>query len=128
MNNGIFIGRLTRDAILRNTTATMPDGSPVKALNATIATNTRRVGKDVLTDYVEFTLWRKQAEALAPYLKKRKRIMVSGDVHANSYTTADGRPGINLKIGTVKEIELLDDGRPQEATEEVVDDGIPFEE
>ncbi|MDU9391891.1 single-stranded DNA-binding protein [Pseudomonas sp. zfem002] len=87
------IGRLGRDAELRYT----PNGDPV--CNLAIACEYGRKGQDNKrpTQWVDATLWGKQAEAMAPYLLKGQQLHFTiDDAHVETYTKGDNSQGVKL--------------------------------
>lgn len=87
------IGRIGRDAELRYT----PSGDPV--INLAIACEYGRKGQDGKrpTQWVDATLWGKQAEALAPYLLKGQQVHFTiDDAHVETFQKNDGSAGHKL--------------------------------
>ncbi|MFJ3486626.1 single-stranded DNA-binding protein [Pseudomonas sp. NPDC090202] len=87
------IGRLGRDAELRYT----PSGDAV--CNLAIACEYGRKGQDGKrpTQWVDATLWGKQAEAMAPYLLKGQQLHFTiDDAHVETFDKSDGSLGIKL--------------------------------
>lgn len=87
------IGRLGRDAELRYT----PSGDPV--CNLALACEYGRKGQDGKrpTQWIDATLWGKQAEAMAPYLLKGQQLHFTiDDAHVETYTKGDGAQGTKL--------------------------------
>jgi single-strand DNA-binding protein len=66
------------------------------------------------TTWFRVSVWRKQAEGIAPYLKKGRQVMVSGRVSARGYVGADGSPRASLEV-TADTIKLLGGPRGEEA-------------
>lgn len=87
------IGRIGRDAELRFT----PNGDPV--CNLAIACEYGRKGQDGKrpTQWVDATIWGKQAEAMAPYLLKGQQVHFTiDDAHVETYTKGDSSQGVKL--------------------------------
>ncbi|SEP58598.1 single-strand DNA-binding protein [Pseudomonas sp. NFACC02] len=87
------IGRLGRDAELRYTAA----GDAV--CNLPLACEYGRKGQDGKrpTQWVDATLWGKQAEAMAPYLLKGQQLHFTiDDAHVETFDKADGSKGVKL--------------------------------
>src|SRR5690606_20848301 len=58
------------------------------------------------TQWVEASIWRQRAEALAPYLLKGTRLsVVVDDVHVETFQKNDGTQGVKL-VGVVSTIEF----------------------
>lgn len=97
----IDVGRIGRDAEVRFT----PSGDAVA--NLAIACDYGRKGPDGKrpTQWVDATLWGKQAEALAPYLIKGQQVYFQmEDAHIETYDKTGGGQGIKLtgRIGVLK--------------------------
>jgi len=95
------IGRLGRDAELRYT----PNGDAV--CNLALACEYGRKGQDGKrpTQWIDATLWGKQAEAMAPYLLKGQQLHFTiDDAHVETYSKGDGSQGIKLtgRVITIK--------------------------
>lgn len=104
------IGRIGRDAELRYT----PSGDPV--CNLAIACEYGRKGNDGKrpTQWVDATLWGKQAEAMAQYLVKGQQVHFTiDDAHVETYTKSDNSQGVKL-TGRVIIIKFAG-GPPQQA-------------
>lgn len=87
------IGRLGRDAELRYT----PDGNAV--CNLALACEYGRKGQDGKrpTQWVDATLWGKQAEAMAQYLVKGQQVHFTiDDAHVEVFTKSDQTQGVKL--------------------------------
>ncbi|TWI48033.1 single-strand DNA-binding protein [Pseudomonas duriflava] len=130
----IDVGRIGRDSELRYT----PSGDAV--LNLAIACDYGRKGNDGKrpTQWVDATLWGKQAEALAPYLPKGQQVyFVADDAHVEMFTKGDGSQGVKL-TGRISQIKLVGSApqgqqakpaqQPALTTQsyEDFDDSIPF--
>lgn len=95
-NKTILAGNLTRDPELRYTT----DGKPV--CNFDIAVNhnyTNKKGEkkeEVL--YIPVTVWGKQAESTAQYMKKGRAILVEGRLFQERWEDKDGNKKSKLKL------------------------------
>lgn len=81
MNNVSFIGNLTKDVDLRQTTS----GKDVCVFS--IAVN-RPFSEE--TDFFPVVVWGKSAENCAKYLKKGSKVGVVGYMQNRSYETSDG--------------------------------------
>ncbi|MFV1944304.1 single-stranded DNA-binding protein [Pseudomonas luteola] len=97
----IDVGRIGRDAEVRFT----PSGDAVA--NLAIACDYGRKGPDGKrpTQWVDATLWGKQAEALAPYLVKGQQVYFQmDDAHIETYEKTGGTQGVKLtgRIGSLK--------------------------
>ena len=131
----IGLARIGRDAEVRYTQS----GKAVCSLS--LAFNYGRKGQDGYkpSQWVEGTLWDKQAEALAPYLTKGSQVVVTlDDPHIEEY---EGKNGKGHKLtGRVTAIEFAGGGErqarpaaqsapapaPASGGGEPFDDDIPF--
>lgn len=105
----IGLARLGRDAELRKT----PEGDSVCSLS--LAFNYGRKGQDgnKPTQWIEGTLWGKQAEALEQYLLKGKLICVTID--EPHIETFEGRNGPGTKLtGRISSLEFAGGGEGQQ--------------
>jgi single-strand DNA-binding protein len=87
------VGRIGRDAELRYT----PGGDAV--INLALACDYGRKGQDGKrpTQWVDATLWGKQAEAMAPYLLKGQQVYFTmDDAHIETYAKTGGGEGFKL--------------------------------
>ena len=98
------VARIGRDAVLR---FTPNDGTAVVnlALACDYGRKDPQTGKRP-TQWVDATLWGRQAEALAPYLLKGQQVQVTvDDVHIETYQGQNG-PGHKL-VGRISHIKLV---------------------
>jgi len=96
------IGRLGRDVEVRYT----PSGDAVASL--ALACEYGRKGQDGKrpTQWVDATLWGKQAEAMAPHLQKGQLLFFSiDDAHIETYKKNDGSEGFKL-VGRISSIKF----------------------
>ena len=125
MNKVILSGRLTKDAELRYT----PDkGTPMTQVSLAVENynaNTKEKG----ADFIKLVVFGKQAELLATYSGKGKRIEVAGSIRGRSYE----KDGIKKYITEVivRDLELIDwingDSNNRLGYEEPTEDpDIPF--
>lgn len=87
------VGRIGRDAELRYTSG----GDAV--VNLALACDYGRKGQDGKrpTQWVDATLWGKQAEAMAPYLLKGQQVYFTmDDAHIETYAKTGGGDGFKL--------------------------------
>lgn len=102
------IGRIGRDAELRYT----PSGDAVCNL-ALACDYGRKVDGKRPTQWVDATLWGKQAEAMAPYLVKGQQVhFTMDDAHIETYAKTGGGEGFKL---TGKIIVIKFAGSPPQA-------------
>ena len=125
MNKVILSGRLTKDAELRYTPG---KGTPVTQVSLAVENynaNTKEKG----ADFINLVVFGKQAELLATYSGKGKRIEVAGSIRGRSYE----KDGIKKYITEVivRDLELIDwingDSNNRLGDEEPTEDpDIPF--
>ena len=97
-----LIGNLTHDPETRAT----PNG--VTVCSFTIAVNRRFSSQsgEKHTDFFRINAWRQMGDACARYLSKGKKVAVSGELQARTYTAKDGTTRISLDV-QADEIEFL---------------------
>lgn len=106
------IARLGRDAELRYT----PSGHAVANLSLAYNYGMKDAEGKKPTQWVEASLWGKQAEALIDYLVKGQALSVTADdVHIEEFTRKDGTLGSKL-VGKVIHIEFA--GKSSDATQQ----------
>jgi len=106
VNHVIIIGRLTRDAELKYTSA----GFAIS--NISIAVNRRRKNGEQWVEeasFFEVNLYGKTAEALKPYLLKGKQIAVEGELRQDRWEQ-DGQPRSKVVI-SASNVQLLGGGQ-----------------
>ncbi|HLV16016.1 MAG TPA: single-stranded DNA-binding protein [Pseudomonas sp.] len=109
------VARIGRDAVLR---FTPNDGTAVVnlALACDYGRKDQQTGKRP-TQWIDATLWGKQAEALAPYLLKGQQVAVTiDDVHIETYQGQNG-PGHKL-VGRISHIKLVGSAPQQQAQQQ----------
>lgn len=125
MNKVILSGRLTKDAELRYAPG---KGTPITQVSLAVENynaNTKEKG----ADFINLVVFGKQAELLATYSGKGKRIEVAGSIRGRSYE----KDGIKKYITEVivRDLELIDwingDSNNRLGYEEPTEDpDIPF--
>lgn len=110
VNHAVLIGRLTRDAELKYTTA----GQAVCKFS--IAVNRRKKDGDNWVEEANFfdvVLWGKTGEAIGKYLTKGKQVAVEGELRQDRWEQ-DGqhRSKVEIMAGNV---QLLGGGKLEEA-------------
>ena len=85
MNNVVLVGRLTRDPELRTTPNGIATCQISLAINGVPNANGERT-----TDFINVTVWRRQAENVAKYCTKGSQVGVTGRIHSRSYDAQDG--------------------------------------
>jgi single-strand DNA-binding protein len=111
VNKVLLIGRLTRDPELRYT----PSGTAVCDLG--IAIGHKWKGADGTwredTCFVDVTVWQKQAENCAEYLKKGREVYIEGRLTLDQWQTPEGQKRSKLKV-VAHTVQFLG-GRPPAA-------------
>lgn len=87
INRVVLVGRLVRDPECRYTQ------SGIAVARFTLACDRSFTGQDGKkeTDFIDCTVWRKQAENVAQYLKKGNMAGVDGRLQISSYEGQDGQ-------------------------------------
>jgi len=94
MNKWIGSGRLTRDAGLKYT----PSGTAVTEISLCSNSVWRKDGeKQEKATFVDITVWGKQGEAIAEYLKKGQYVMVEGRLELDQWES-DGVKRSRLRV------------------------------
>lgn len=100
MNKVIIIGNLTRDPEVRQ----MSNGDMVTTF--TVAVNRRARGDHPEADYFRVSAWGEVGSVSAQYLRKGRKVCVTGSVRAQGYTAQDGTVKASLEV-TAREVEFL---------------------
>jgi len=128
MNKVIFIGRLTKDPEVKNTS------SQVQFCNFTIAVDRRF--KDAngqrQADFINCVAWRQTASFIGSYFRKGSKVAVVGSLQSRSYDDQSGQKRYVTEV-VVDEVEFMDsknDRTQQTAVESALtseDTSLPFE-
>ena len=108
INAVALVGRLTRDAELRYTTA----GSAVA--NISIAINSRKKRDDQWVDEAHFfdaVIWGQTAESLSPYLVKGKQVGIQGELRQNRWQDQQSGQNRSKVEIFVRNLQLLGGGQ-----------------
>ena len=102
MNRAFLVGNLTRDPELRKTQ------NDVSVCTFTIACNRRFTNANGQreADFLNIVVWRSQADNCYRYLKKGRRVAVSGSIQTRSYEGQDGNRRYVTEI-VADEVEFL---------------------
>jgi len=95
MNKTILMGRLTADPI---TYGGEDGGRMVARYSLAVPRGKGRDGTDLGTDFINCTAFGKRAEFCSRYLTKGMKILVTGQIHADSYTNKEGRKVYTTEI------------------------------
>ena len=106
MNSITLAGHLGTDPEVRFT----PSGQKVSSFS--IATNSRRAGKDETT-WWRITVWGDRFDKMFQYLKKGSAVIVIGELRKpDIYTNRDGNPQVSLEV-TAEVIKFSPFGKSQ---------------
>lgn len=87
INRVVLVGRLTKDPDLRYT----PSGVAVARFTLAVNRTFTNSQGEKEADFINCTVWRKQAENAANYLKKGHLAGVEGRIQTGSYEGQDGK-------------------------------------
>lgn len=129
LNRVFLIGNLTRAPELRytpNDTAVADFGL---ALNRSYQDSSGEWQEE--TDFVDITVWGRQAENASQYLDKGSRVFIEGRLDYQSWETDDGQRRSKLEV-TAQRVIYLDaagasESGGQESPEEILDDFDDFD-
>ena len=92
MNRIILMGRITADTEIK-------EGNGIKYCNFSIAVDrNKKNGSEAATDFFNCTAFGQSAEFITGYIKKGQRILVSGAVHIDSYTSKTGEKKLSVNV------------------------------
>lgn len=111
-NRVIIVGNLTRDPELRF----LPNGTPVCKLSVAVNREFRdkQEQKQKETVFLDVTVWGKQGENCASYLKKGRPVLVEGRLNQETWEAKDGggkRSKIVIVADSVKFLGGRDEAR-----------------
>ena len=86
INSVAITGRMTKDCDLRYTGSGKAVGNVTVAVNRPFKTNGEREA-----DFIQCTVWGKQAENLANFMKKGSLIGISGRIQTRSFDNQEGK-------------------------------------
>lgn len=84
MNRVIFIGRVTKDPVIKAN-----ENTPIANFSLAIDRHNKQ-GEESQTDFPRITLFGKNAEHAQQYVKKGQLVLVEGTVRTNSFTNKEG--------------------------------------
>ena len=94
MNRVMLIGRLTTKPELRYTSSNLPYTRFAIAINRTF--NNAQGQRE--TDFINITVWRKQAENVCNFLDKGSLVSVEGRLQTNNFTDKDGNKKYSMDV------------------------------
>lgn len=104
MNKAIIIGRLTRDPEVRYSQG--QNSQCVARFSVAVDRKFKKEGEPE-ADFFNCTSFGKQAEFVEKYLKKGTKVVVTGRMQNDNYTTKDGQKVYSVKI-MVEELEFAE--------------------
>ena len=102
MNAVHLIGRLTQDVELRERGDTK-----VAQLRLAVPRGRDKNGEDRGADFIDVTIFGRQAETCAKYLAKGRRVAVEGHLHHSEWEAEDGSRRQKLEV-IAQSVEFLD--------------------
>ena len=102
MNKVFLIGRLTRDPELRYTDANIP----VCRFSIAVNRNYSNQNGERDADFINISVWRKQAENIKNYLRKGSQVAIDGRIQTSSYEK-DGVRRYNTEV-VADNVQFLD--------------------
>jgi single-strand DNA-binding protein len=108
MNNFIGMGRLTKDPEISTSTS----GTEIAKFSIAVDRKFKRDGQPT-ADFFNCTCFKAQAQFVEKYLKKGTKILVSGPIQIDSYTTKTGEKKISVTV-MVNEIEFAESKAKEE--------------
>lgn len=111
VNSVVLLGNLTRDPELRYT----PQGTAVCDLS--IALNyVRGRGEDKKDEvsFIDVTVWNKQAETAAEYLKKGRAVVIEGRLVQERWESQDGKKMSKVRV-VGERLTFVGGGGPKES-------------
>ena len=113
MNECNFIGRMTKDPVLRTT----PTGKSVATVSLAIP---RQYEKDK-TDFIDVVIWGQLAENVSRYTRKGSKVAIHGNLQMRRYTDKNGFERTTNEI-VAQGVEFLDPKeKPEPAPEPAYD-------
>ena len=99
MNVYTFTGNLARDAKINST----EKGDSVGSFSVGVKSG---YGDKAVTNWINFSLWGKRADSLAPYLMKGQGVAISGELSLRKYKSKDGTEGASMEV-RVADVTLI---------------------
>lgn len=117
MNNVILMGRLTKDAEIRQATETM-------VATFTLAVDRIKQGE---ADFIRCIAFGKTAEVIDKYTSKGSKIIIKGRIQTGSYTNKDGQKVYTTDV-VVENMEFAESKKTEsnDGFVEVDDAELPF--
>ena len=128
LNKIILAGRLTKDPELRYTNTGIPVTNISIAINEKVKKDEAWVDETLFVDRI--TIWRRQAEIAAEYLKKGRLVFIEGRLRKNQWETESGEKRSSMEVVATR-VQFLspkqgDFKEEQSDIEPMNDENIPF--
>ncbi len=119
LNEGILLGRLTKDIELKKTST----GKSYATFTLAVTRNFKNQHGEYDTDFINCRCWSNTAETVNKYVKKGDLIVVKGRLTGNRYTDTQGATKYITEVN-VERISFLQSARKTEQVEKKDED--PF--
>lgn len=116
MNQHTIIGNLTRDP----DTGTTESG--INYCSFTVAVN--RAGRRDEATFIRVTAWRALADTCGKYLRKGRKVAVTGTSEAHGWIGQDGGARAQIEL-TARDVEFLSGGRAEGGDRTPTDEDAP---
>ena len=124
LNRIVLTGRLTRDPELRRTTSDMG----VASFTLAVDDNVKGPNGEKTTTFITVTVWDKQADTVAKFLRKGSLVGVDGRIHQRTFERRDGSKASVIEV-IANHVEFLEPkGTREIPNEEVIFDDEPVVE
>lgn len=129
MNKIILIGNLTGDPEKQSTSR----GTSVTSFTIAVGRRFSSENGEKQTDYFRIQAWNKLADTCARFLAKGRKVAVTGELQARTYTDRNGNTRLSLDV-SADEVEFLTPAEKPEKPkkvdefEDVSSDDLPWEE
>lgn len=123
INNVTLIGRMTRDAELKQT----PSGQSVAIFNLAVNRNFKNSDGEREADFINCVIWGTSAENLANWTKKGALIAVVGRIQTRNYENQQGQRVYVAEV-VAEKFQTLEnkDNAANANSPDVSDDDLPF--
>ena len=109
-NKIILGGRLTADPELRYAKGDIP----VTTFTLAVDRDYKNPDGSYTTDFIDVTCWRKNAEFVAKYFSKGRKMLVEGSLWIDKYTDKEGIKRSKAIVQSVKKIDFCDSAKREE--------------
>lgn len=122
MNKVFFIGNLTNDPVKQTTSS----GISVTKFSIAVQRRFQREGEES-ADFFNIVAWRQTADFCANYLKKGKKVAVTGSIQIRKYEANDGSQRTAVDV-TADEVESLSPRDSDSTSNTRVEDKVELQE